>query len=84
MSMTNVTIYSADWCGYCRAVKAYLVQKGIAFTEKNVEEKPEYADEAVAKSGQRGIPVVDIDNVIIVGFDRAAIDATLQEKNITN
>lgn len=84
MSMTNITIYSADWCAYCHAVKEYLKHKGIAFTEKNVEEKPEYADEAVAKSGQMGIPVIDIDNVIIVGFDRANIDATLQEKNITS
>lgn len=83
MSISNVTIYSADWCGYCHAVKEYLKHKGIAFTEKNVEENPEFAKEAVAKSGQRGIPVIDIDNTIIIGFDRANIDATLTEKHIT-
>lgn len=83
MSTTNITVYSADWCGYCHAVKEYLKQKNIAFTEKNVEHDQKYADEAVAKSGQMGIPVVDIDGTIIIGFDRANIDATLQEKKIT-
>lgn len=84
MSKDLVTIYSADWCGYCRAVKQYLDGKGIAFTEKNVEQNPEFAEEAVGKSGQMGIPVLDIDGTIIVGFDRPNIDATLQEKKITS
>lgn len=83
MSTKNIIIYSADWCGYCHAVKEYLQNKGIEFTERNVEEKKEYAEESVSKSGQMGIPVLDIDGTIIVGFDRANIDATLKEKNIT-
>lgn len=73
----SITIYSADWCAFCHAAKDYLAKKDIEFTEKNVEEKPEYAAEAVQKSGQRGIPVIDIDGKIIVGFDRPAIDAAL-------
>jgi glutaredoxin 3 len=83
MTMTQITIYTADWCAYCHAVKEYLKNKNIAFTEKNIETDPANAEEAIAKSGQMGIPVIDIDNVIIIGFDRASIDATLQEKNIT-
>ena len=73
----QVTIYSADWCAYCHAAKDYLHKKGIAFTEKDVESDPAIAQEAVAKSNQMGIPVLDIDGTIIVGFDRPKIDAAL-------
>ncbi len=73
----NVTIYSADWCAYCHAAKDYLNKKGIAFTEKDVESNPTFAQEAVQKSDQMGIPVLDIDGTIIVGFDRPKIDAAL-------
>ena len=73
----NITIYSADWCAFCHAAKDYLDRKGIKYTEKNVEEKREYAEEAVAKSSQAGIPVLDINGEIIIGFDRPRIDAAL-------
>lgn len=83
MSVKNVTIYSADWCGFCHATKDYLDKIGVAYTEKNVEEDPAFGQEAVEKSGQRGIPVIDIAGEIIVGFDRPKIDATLAAKNIS-
>ena len=73
----SVTIYSADWCAFCHAAKNYLSSKGISYTEKNVEEDPKYAQESVQKSGQMGIPVLDIDGQIIIGFDRPRIDAAL-------
>lgn len=75
----NVIIYSADWCAFCHAAKEYLDGKGIEYTEKNVEENPEYAQEAVEKSKQMGIPVIDIDGTIIIGFDRPKIDAALAQ-----
>jgi glutaredoxin-like YruB-family protein len=74
---TQVIVYSADWCAFCHAVKDYLSKKGVKYEERNVEHKPEYAVEAVQKSGQRGIPVVQIGKKIIVGFDRPAIEAAL-------
>ena len=80
---TKVTIYSAEWCAFCHAAKDYLDKLGIKFTEKNIEEKQEFAQEAVEKSGQMGIPVIDIDGEIIVGFDRPKIDATLKDKKIS-
>jgi len=73
----DVTIYSADWCAFCHAAKDYLTKKGIEYTEKNVEENVSYAQESVSKSGQMGIPVLDINGQIIVGFDRPRIDAAL-------
>ncbi len=77
----SVAVYSADWCAFCQAVKAYLSSKGVAYIEKNIEDKdngPTYAKESIDKSGQTGIPVIDIDGQIIVGFDRAKIDAALK------
>lgn len=82
MTTNNITIYSADWCGYCHAVKNYLDGLGVEFTEKNIEQDQAYAQESVEKSGQMGIPVVDIDGTIIVGFDRQTIDHTLRSKNL--
>ena len=73
----QVTIYSAPWCGFCVAAKQYLDKAGVKYTEKNVDEKREYAEEAMQKSGQTGIPVLDINGTIIVGFDRARIDTAL-------
>jgi glutaredoxin len=61
----------------------YLDDHGIAYTKKDVEETPAFAEEALAKSGQRGIPVVDIKGDIIVGFDRPQIDAKLAAHNIS-
>lgn len=76
----HVTIYSADWCAFCHAAMDYLTSKGVNFEERNVEKDISYAQEAVSKSGQMGIPVLDIDGTIIVGFDRPRIDAALQGK----
>jgi glutaredoxin 3 len=76
----SITIYSADWCAFCHATMDYLKGKGISYTEKNIEDKEkgqEYAQESVTKSGQTGIPVIDIDGQIIVGFDRPKINAAL-------
>lgn len=74
----KVTIYSANWCAFCHAAMDYFDKKGVEFTEKNVENDPAAGLEAVNKSGQRGIPVIDIDGQIIIGFDRPRIDAALQ------
>ena len=74
----QVTIYSADWCAFCHAAKEYLDKKGVKYTEKNIETDPAFAQESVSKSGQTGIPVLDIDGTIIVGFDRPKIDAALK------
>jgi glutaredoxin-like YruB-family protein len=73
----NITVYSATWCGFCHAAKGYFDKLGVKYTDKDVESDPQFMAEAVNKSGQRGIPVIDIDGKIIIGFDRPAIDAAL-------
>lgn len=77
-STKQITIYTADWCGFCHAAKQYFDRLGVKYDEKDVDSNPAYVDEAVEKSGQRGIPVIDIDGTIIVGFDRPAIDKALK------
>jgi glutaredoxin 3 len=77
-----ITVYSATWCGFCHAVKQYLDKLGVAYEDKDVEHDVANAQAAVEKSGQMGIPVLDIDGTIIIGFDRARIDATLKEKKL--
>ena len=77
MSNPQIIVYSADWCAFCHAAKNYFDQKDVKYEERDVEADPQYATEAVSKSGQRGIPVIDIDGEIIVGFDRPRIDAAL-------
>lgn len=77
MNKKHITIYTASWCAFCHAAKDYLAKQGIPFEERDVESDIKYANEAVQKSGQMGIPVLDIDGKIIIGFDRPKIDAAL-------
>ena len=72
-----VTVYSATWCAFCHAAKDYLDKIGVKYDDRDIEADPKYAEESVTKSGQMGIPVLDIDGTIILGFDRPKIDAAL-------
>jgi glutaredoxin 3 len=79
-----VTVYSATWCAFCHAAKRYLDGLGVKYDDRDVESDPKYAHEAVDKSGQMGIPVLDIDGTIIIGFDRPKIDAALREHKLVS
>jgi glutaredoxin 3 len=82
MNTPHVTVYSATWCGFCHAAKQYLDRINVAYADKDVEADPTNAKEAVEKSGQMGIPVLDIEGTIIIGFDRPKIDQALRDKNL--
>lgn len=75
--MAKVIVYSTPTCPWCHRVKEYLEGKGIDFEDIDVSADPEKAKEMIEKSGQMGVPVLDIDGRIIVGFDQAAIDEAL-------
>lgn len=77
-----ITIYSAVWCGFCRSAKLYFDRLGIEYQDLDVEQDIANAKAAVEKSGQMGIPVIDIDGTIIVGFDKPKIDQALKDKNL--
>lgn len=73
-----VTIYSTVSCPFCKMAKAYLKERNVPFTDVDVTNDAAKADEMVQKSGQLAVPVLDIGGTIIVGFDRARIDAALK------
>ncbi|MBN2531415.1 MAG: glutathione S-transferase N-terminal domain-containing protein [Spirochaetales bacterium] len=73
-----VTIYSTPSCGFCIKVKNYFKEAGVPFTEYNVADNREKAEEMVRKSGQMGVPVIDINGKIIVGFNKPEIDKALK------
>ncbi len=74
-----ITVYSTTFCPYCKMAKEYLTQKGVEFKDVNVQEDDEAAAEMIRKSGQMGVPVLDMNGTIIIGFDRPAIDRALQQ-----
>ncbi len=78
----SVTVYSAPWCAFCKTEKQYLEHLGVDFVVKDIEEEAGVMDELVALSGAQSVPVTTIDDVVIRGFDRAKIDATLREKGL--
>jgi len=73
-----VTVYSTPSCGYCRMAKEYLTRKGVSFTDYNVAADQHRAEEMVKKSGQMGVPVLDVNGRVIIGFNQPEIDRALQ------
>ena len=73
----SVTVYSTPTCPYCHKAKDCLKEKGIIFEDIDVSADQEKAKEMVEKSGQLGVPVLDINGTIIIGFDVGKIDAAL-------
>jgi glutaredoxin len=82
MNDTNIIVYGAPWCAFCHTAMRYFDQLGVKYTYKDVEKDPSAGMEAVDKSQQRGIPVIDLDGDIIVGFDRPRIDMSLKAHNL--
>lgn len=74
-----VKLYTTDACPWCVKVKNYLKGKEIAFEELNVQDNMEARQEMVSKSKQMGVPVLDINGDIIIGFDKKAIEAALEK-----
>lgn len=68
--MKTVTIYTTPTCVYCKMAKEFFREKNIQYEEKNVAEDAASRELMVQKSGQMGVPVIDIDGQIVVGFDK--------------
>ena len=73
----KVTIYSTPTCSYCNLAKNYFADHKIEFNEVDVSLDQKKAEAMVQKSGQMGVPQIEIDGKIIVGFDKEAIDKEL-------
>jgi len=74
----KVKVYSTPTCPWCYKAKDYLKQKKVEFEDINVAENEDASNEMVEKSGQMGVPVLDINGKIIVGFNKEEIDAALR------
>ena len=75
--MASVTVYSTASCPWCRKAEEYLEHNNVSFGVKKVDQDRDAAIEMVNKSGQQGVPVLDIDGKVIVGFNKPEIDQAL-------
>ena len=75
--MKNVTIYSTPTCHYCHLAKDFFNEHGVKYTEYNVADDLGKRKEMVDKSGQMGVPVIDINGEIMVGYSESEISKLL-------
>lgn len=73
----SVTVYSTPTCPFCIKVKDFLKEKDVSFNNVDVSANQSAAEEMIKKSGQTGVPVIDIDGEIITGFDKDKISQLL-------
>jgi glutaredoxin-like YruB-family protein len=72
-----VKIYTTQTCPYCEMAKDYFKGKNISYEERDVAGDEKAREEMIAKSQQMGVPMIDIDGTIIIGFNRPEIDKAL-------
>jgi len=73
----TVNVYSTPTCPFCIRAKQYLKENSVQYTDYDVGSNPAKAQEMINKSGQMGVPVIEIDGNIIVGFDKEKIKEVL-------
>lgn len=69
----KIKIYTTSSCVYCKMAKEFFAEKGLIYEEFDVSENIEKRKEMIDKSGQMGVPVIEIGDEIIIGFDKAKI-----------
>jgi glutaredoxin 3 len=75
--VANVKIYSTPTCPYCKMAKQFLTENNIQFEDVDVSSSQSAAQEMISKSSQMGVPVLDVNGQIVVGFDKARIKQLL-------
>jgi glutaredoxin-like YruB-family protein len=75
-----VKVYITPVCPYCVTLKQFLKEHNIEFQEIDVSQDEKLQDELIEKTGQMGVPIIDIEGQLIVGFDRAKISSLLNIK----
>ena len=76
--MAIIKIYSTPTCPWCKKAKTYLEEKKIPYESIDVSANEAAQKEMIEKSGQLGVPVLDIDGNIVIGFDKPKIDELLK------
>jgi len=77
--MTKVTVYATPSCPWCHKAKDWLKENKVKFTDIDVSTDQKAAAVMVEKSGQNGVPVIDIDGQIIIGFDLPKLKTILHK-----
>lgn len=75
--MAKVTIYTTPTCVYCKMAKAFFKEHNVLYGEKDVSVDTKAQEEMIAKSNQLGVPVIDIDGQVTVGFDKERLSKLL-------
>ena len=78
--MPNVTIYSTPTCVYCNMAKSFFKANNVAFTEHNVASDLEARKAMIDKTGQMGVPVIDLGSEVVIGFNEEKIKSVLKIK----
>lgn len=71
--MPKVTIYTTPTCVYCKMAKAFFKENNVAYEEKDVSQDAVAREEMISKSHQMGVPVIDVDGQLIIGFDKEGL-----------
>jgi glutaredoxin 3 len=69
MTQPGVTVYTSDWCPYCRRAKDLLARKNVSFSEINVEDDLKFREEMIARSNRRTVPQIFIGDKHVGGCD---------------
>lgn len=80
--MSNVTVYGTTWCAFCKAAKNYLDSKHVAYTDINIEQDQQATELIVEKTKQMGVPVIQIGDKFIVGFNKQELETTLLKEGL--
>ena len=80
MENHNIIVYSTPTCHYCKLAKGYLKSKNMPFKDIDVSQDRAAAREMIEKSGQMGVPVIEIDGVLTVGFNQDFIEDIINGK----
>lgn len=76
----TIRVYTTPTCPYCRLVKEFLKEKSLPFEEVDVTADHQAVQHMVKLSGQMGVPVVEIDGKVIVGWNKAALEETINAR----
>ena len=75
--MANVTIYTTPTCHFCHQAKEFFKEHNVTYTEKDVASDLDARKEMVDKTGQLGVPVIEVDEKIMVGYDQDSLAEAL-------
>lgn len=71
--MPKITVYTTPTCAYCKMAKAFLKEHNLAYEERDVAADAAAREEMIKKSGQMGVPVIEVDGRIIAGFNKTGL-----------